>query len=191
MNLTLVTVVLLSTLFNNQASAAMNHGDDMANVYCVKKCSSNNPCGDKMGQSTRCLSITFDNATEFGFEDENKTDEFLGCSHTICTDACSGMEVSSKINIINGTFCFPKMQEMNDMFMTKDLAKMAAVSRGCEGAHEMGGGKFMVGDDHDACVKSYSKSGVTLGGDDSSSSSVLMTFGAVAFGMFILAINAS
>ena len=190
MNLKL-SAIAVSALFNHKASAAMDHddGDDMASVYCAKQCSSDNPCGDNMGQSPQCLSITFDNATKFGFQDANQTDTFLGCAHSVCTSACSGMQDSSKMDIVNGTFCFPKMTEMNDMFMTEDLAKMAAVSRGCEGAHLMDD-KFMIGDTHMACMKSYSKSGVALGSEDSSSSSVMkITFGAIASGFVALVFN--
>ena len=51
--------------------------------------------------------------------------------------------------------------------------------------------KFTIGDTHMACMESYSKSGVALGSEDSSASSVMkITFGAIASGFFALVSNA-
>ena len=179
MELKLLNVFIWALFFNTEVIASASGGqgdsadedpgtpgtDNKVTVYCAKECVSDDsasPCEDSKGQSSQCLSVTYDAATNFGFDENFTTETFMGCTHTVCETACSGMDSSKKMNIVDGTFCFPKMSEMNDMFMTEDMAKMAAVSRGCEGAHAMSG-SFMIGDNHSDCMGSYSKSGKVYG----------------------------
>jgi hypothetical protein len=181
MYLRLITVFL--SLFISESSAST----DTVNVYCAKECSSDDPCGDGKGQSNSCLTVTFDDATTFGFDETDAPDKFLGCSHSECSTACSTMDFTKKMNIVNGTFCFPKMEQNG--FMTEDMAELAAVSRGCSGNHDMDS-MYMIGDSHMACMSSYSSSGVTLGSDDGdggmngmpSSSAMMQTSIAVSLG---------
>ena len=54
---------------------------------------------------------------------------------------------------------------MDGMYDTKLEAEVAAISRGCEGAHEMSG-MFMIGETHPTCDGTYDSFGVEYGHDD-------------------------
>lgn len=154
-------------------------------IYCTTECNSGNsadPCGDGHGQQSSCAATDFVNVTmgNFGYTDASKLPlGFVGCSHSICVDACSSVENSTQaIEVVtdtNGkkTFCFPKRSTSDGMFMAKDAAEMSAISRGCSGAHQMGE-MFMQGSTHSACMDSYVEAGVVFGNPDSSSPKLLL-----------------
>ena len=51
------------------------------------------------------------------------------------------------------------------MYKTEVEAEVAAISRGCEGAHAMNN-KFMIEETYPSCEESYNSLGVKIGHDD-------------------------
>mmetsp|Transcript_5228 Transcript_5228/g.7991 ORF Transcript_5228/g.7991 Transcript_5228/m.7991 type:complete len:189 (-) Transcript_5228:100-666(-) len=142
--------------------------DDDIKGYCVKACDTDNPCGDSKGQSDTCISMTFNDASKFGYNSTTIPSGFLGCSYSVCQTACANMNATADMYVQGDTFCFPKKAaEMDGMYMNEDMAKMSAISRGCAGAHFMN--MYMIGAMHSDCVQSYDSLGVTY---SSSSASV-------------------
>jgi len=139
-------------------------------------------CGDGHGQKDECTEVTFGSVDTFGYA--NATEAFLGCTLHACEDLCVGVTNATTYTVQNETICFPEMTKNDAMFNAEAVAKVAAVSRGCEGAHQMGE-MWMVGEVHTACDESYNTKGVEFGHDshDSSASSAMGFTLAVAAGI--------
>lgn len=146
-----------------------DHGDG-EDIYCAIDCKSTpeDPCGDKMGQTSGCLAIGGDTF-------------MVGCSLTACAKLCEGEDddMSSSMDMKNDTttmmdsnmnkstmkkelYCFKKSG--SNMFMKESMAEISAVSRGCAGSHTMQDNMFMIGASHIACESSYTKEGITFTG---------------------------
>eukprot|EP00558_Chaetoceros_sp_UNC1202_P009708 CAMPEP_0197247126 /NCGR_PEP_ID=MMETSP1429-20130617/26121_1 /TAXON_ID=49237 /ORGANISM="Chaetoceros sp., Strain UNC1202" /LENGTH=187 /DNA_ID=CAMNT_0042707959 /DNA_START=107 /DNA_END=670 /DNA_ORIENTATION=- len=142
--------------------------------YCAKPCTdSDDPCGDGKGQTASCQAATFSDSTLFGYDASSIPKEFIGCSHSACGTSCAAMDPESMMDIVDGTFCFPKKSMMDGMYGDEDLTKMAAISRGCSGSHEMND-KFMVGGMHGDCASSYNYAGVKFEKTSATSTSARM-----------------
>lgn len=156
-----IILAAASSLFVCQANS---HGDKMLDDdikgYCVKACDTDNPCGDSKGQSDTCTSITFSDASKFGYDSTTAPSGFLGCSNSVCQTVCANMNATAYMDVQGDTFCFPKKTQMDGMYMNQDMAAMSAVSRGCAGAHFMDP-MYMIGAMHSDCVQSYDSMGVT------------------------------
>lgn len=167
--------IFLGTAFYITGAAA--HGGVIhSNYTCLVECTGADPCGDGMAQTTTCLSATLSDATAFGFD--SMATDFLGCSATKCNDYCDGVDLTSTRVVSNGALCFPKQDDMmdNNMFTNEDDAKMAAIARGCSGAHFMDDAqKYMIGG-HNDCDSSFSEPGVEFSG----ASSRFVTFTSLA-----------
>ena len=165
----------------------MGNDDDVAG-YCVRACNSatDDPCRDSKGQSDTCTAITFNDETLFGYTNTTVPIGFLGCSSSSCDSACSTMEDStSTMDKEGGTFCFPKKQNMNGMYMSEDMAKLAAVGKGCSGAHFMDP-MWMIGNMHSDCMESYDKMGVTYTSSSSALRGSIFMGAAASLTAFIL-----
>jgi len=170
-------------------------GEDHAPMYCAKHCEHHDEgpghnhrdmrwlesghddeedvCGDGHGQKDECTEVTFGSMATFGYA--NVTEAFLGCTLHACEDLCVGVTNATAYTVQNETICFPEKSEMDGMYMMQDVAKVASVSRGCEGAHKMGE-MWMAGETHSACAESYNTMGVEFGHEDDHSSSSAMGF---------------
>ncbi len=172
-------VNFLSIAKYSSASEEHHHKED--EVYCAKECITADPCGAGKGLTKSCLTVIFDDVTTFGYDQgSNSTKSFLGCQHDVCETACAGADGTKKMDIANGTFCFPHMELNGDMFATKDLAELAAVSRGCSGSHAMNN-MFMVGTSHGSCPDDDDHN------HTSSSNMIRVSTLVVAFTSFLLA----
>eukprot|EP00979_Chaetoceros_neogracilis_P009989 scaffold2347_cov287-Chaetoceros_neogracile.AAC.17 len=173
------SIILAATtaLLSSVAPAAADSDD--VSEYCVKGCSASgdDPCGDSKGQSDTCTAVTFDDKTMFGYTNMTMPTGFLGCSKTICATACANTGETSPMVKEGDTFCFPKRADKDGMFMTQDMAKLAAVGKGCSGAHAMGE-MYMVGTMHSDCMNSYAAVGVSFGTSSSSSLTTSLFMGA-------------
>jgi len=134
-----------------------NHtmGDDtgmMDVVYCAKDCSSSpdDPCGDGKAQTSSCITTTVG--------DDGRS--MVGCTLATCKAACAGKDMDTSTNG-SGLYCFSSVGM--GMYPQEDIAKISAVSRGCQGAHQMSS-MFMVGETMTTCETAYKKEGVTFTG---------------------------
>ena len=99
---------------------------------------------------------------------------FVGCSLSICETACMDANMTKSMDIVMDeatgvkTFCFPKKETGDGMFMMEDIAEISALSRGCSGSHKMGE-MFMYGSMDHTCMDSYDEYGIKFGPESSSS----------------------
>lgn len=148
----MIAIVLFSIVALTQSAMhgdIMMHVNDKASVYCVKECANpdDNPCGEGNGQASSCTSVTLSAGT---------TKHYLGCSLAVCESSCPEdvMTVTD-----DGTNCF---KQDDIVFISQQVAELAAVARGCSGTHIMKddiGDMHMIGTSHMACQGTYQASG--------------------------------
>jgi len=155
-------------------------------IYCSKACvetnddgSLKNPCGGTgtTSQTPSCESTTFMETSRFAYApDIDMPTSFIGCSHDVCSNLCagngmntnqiSGMNIAPSADGPDGnTYCFPE-QTPDGMYFSEEIAKMAAIARGCSGSHAMTineSDMFMIGESHMECMNSYSANGIEFG----------------------------
>lgn len=123
----------------------------------------------------QCSEVSFGTEATFGYADVKES--FLGCSLHVCEELCANVTNATAFTVVsNETICFPELTEGDGKYASEDVAKVAAISRGCEGAHQMGE-NWMVGEVHSACEESYNTKGVEFGHsshDHTTSSSFIM-----------------
>ena len=194
-------LLLVSALTLMSIGMVNSHGGDTANMYCTTECTATNaanPCGDGYGQTSSCNAVNVTMPSSLGYANETELPNgFLGCTDSVCLNTCKDVNTTNPLEIVVGsdgakTFCFPKRETGDGMFMMKDVAEVSAVSRGCSGSHQMGD-MYMQGSTHPACAESYHTEGVAFGSDGESSShqfimhsSIIFTLCALVFSVLIL-----
>jgi len=141
---------------NHNMNMGENGMSSMENniLYCAVGClsSPDDPCGDGMAQTSSCSSTI-----ESG-------KHMVGCALTACQKLCNGIHKESDVNMADDdVYCFPSKVGMA-MYTQQEIAEISAISRGCEGAHEMQGTMYMIGATHMACEGAYKREGVTFTG---------------------------
>mmetsp|Transcript_6282 Transcript_6282/g.9520 ORF Transcript_6282/g.9520 Transcript_6282/m.9520 type:complete len:201 (+) Transcript_6282:197-799(+) len=170
----LITLLIINqsyiSLVHAEGSHSHGHSEHESDIFCATECTEGNnadPCGDGKGQQESCTEGTsfitmFD---KFGYSNQTALPNgFLGCSLHACEDLCMSAimdtnwtEPMKVVTADDGvkTFCFA---DGNGMFMSKDLAEMSALTRGCSGSHFMDP-MYKHGSNHAACVDSYHPDG--------------------------------